>query len=34
MEREERYGEDGDEAVDTGALVRRENLPPPDGTVG
>lgn len=28
MEREERDSEEGNEAVDTGALVRREDLPP------
>lgn len=34
MEREERDGENGDESVDTGALIWRENLPPTDGAVG
>ena len=34
MEGEEGDGEEGDEAVDAGALVRCEDLPPFDGAVG
>lgn len=33
VKREERNGEDGDEAVDSGTLVGRKDLPPPDGAV-
>ena len=33
VEGEERDGEYGDEAVYSGALVRREDFPPPDGAV-
>lgn len=34
VEGEKRDGENGDESVYAGALVRREDLPPTDGTVG
>lgn len=30
VEGEERYGENGDEAVDAGTLIGAEDLPPPD----
>ncbi|BAS95486.1 Os05g0576950, partial [Oryza sativa Japonica Group] len=33
VEGEERDGDDGDEAVDAGALLRREDAPPPHGAV-
>lgn len=34
VEGEEGDGKDGDKAVDAGALVRGEDLPPPDGAIG
>lgn len=34
MEREERDGEYGHEAVDSGALIRGEDFPPPYRAVG
>jgi len=34
VEGEQGHREEGDKAVDTGALVRREDLPPLHGTVG
>lgn len=34
MEGEERDGEESDEAVDAGALVGAEDLPPLDGAIG
>lgn len=34
MERKQRHSKDGDESVDAGALVGREDLPPTNGAIG